>query len=61
MAKKTRTITKNPAPTFAGLQSAKNNAEVNFDYTIVKSDLKKIGILAGSFFAILVALSFIIN
>jgi|GEM_PF-6000298 len=61
MAKKTRTTPKKATPTFAGLQRASNNTEVNFDYTIVKSDLKKIGILAGSFFAILIALSFVIN
>lgn len=33
--------------------------EFNPDYTYVRSDLKRIGILAGSFFALLIALSFI--
>ena len=32
-----------------------------FDYTHVKSDLKRIGILAGSFIAIFVILSFFLN
>ena len=33
--------------------------EFNPDYSYVKNDLKRIGILAGSFFLILVALAFI--
>lgn len=35
--------------------------EFNPDYTPVIKDLKRIGILAGSFFAILVILSFFLN
>ncbi len=31
------------------------------DYTYIKSDLKRIGILAGSFFAILIVLSFVLK
>ena len=31
------------------------------DYTAVKKDLKRIGILAGSFFVILIALTFILR
>ena len=34
--------------------------EFNPDYSLVIKDLKRIGILAGTFFVILVALSFII-
>lgn len=34
--------------------------EFNPDYTYVKNDLKRIGILAGSFVAILVILSFVL-
>ena len=34
--------------------------EFNPDYTYVKRDLARIGILAGSFFAILIVLSFIL-
>lgn len=33
--------------------------EFNPDYSYVKSDLKRIGVLAGSFFILLVALAFI--
>lgn len=61
MAKKMRRATKKTTPTFEGLQNTNVKAEENFDYSIVKADLKRIGILAGSFFAILVALSFVIN
>jgi hypothetical protein len=35
--------------------------EFNPDYSYIIKDLKRIGILAGSFFVILVALSFILN
>lgn len=35
--------------------------EFNPDYSSVKKDLKRIGILAGSFFAILVVLSFFLR
>jgi hypothetical protein len=36
-------------------------AEFNPDYTAVKKDLKRIGLLAGSFFVILIALTFILR
>ena len=35
--------------------------EFNPDYTHVKRDLRRIGVLAGSFFAILIALSFFLK
>jgi hypothetical protein len=38
-----------------------STAEFNPDYTAIKSDLKRIGILAGSFFVILVVLSFFLR
>jgi hypothetical protein len=38
--------------------SPSRSAEFNPDYTHVKRDLRRIGVLAGSFFAILIALSF---
>jgi hypothetical protein len=38
-----------------------NSGEFNPDYSYVKTDLKKIGIMAGSFFAILVILSFFLR
>ncbi len=36
-------------------------AEFKPDYTYVKQDLKRIGILAGSFFVVLVVLSFFLR
>jgi hypothetical protein len=36
-------------------------AEFNPDYSAVKKDLKRIGLLAGSFFVILIALTFILR
>lgn len=47
-----------PTPTFASAQ--RNVVEFNPDYTNIKRDLKRIGILAVSFFAILIAASFIL-
>ncbi len=35
--------------------------EFNPDYTHVKRDLRRIGVLAGSFFVILIALSFFLR
>jgi hypothetical protein len=37
------------------------SGEFNPDYTYVKKDLSRIGILAGSFFAILIILSFFLH
>jgi hypothetical protein len=59
--------TKTPAQTVevktnrpgVGRQSV--SLEFNPDYTYVIKDLKRIGILAGSFFVILVVLSFILK
>jgi hypothetical protein len=36
-------------------------AQANFDYTYVRKDLGRIGVLAGSFIVILVVLSFFIH
>jgi hypothetical protein len=41
--------------------SIPGKTEFNPDYTYVKRDLKRIGILAGSFFAILIILSFFLQ
>jgi hypothetical protein len=38
-----------------------SRTEFNPDYTHVKRDLGRIGVLAGSFFAILIVLSFFIK
>jgi hypothetical protein len=46
-----------PAPTFGGLQRKGETVEFNPDYTHVKSDLKRIAVLAGSIFAVLIALA----
>jgi hypothetical protein len=40
---------------------APKSAEFNPDYTIIKRDLKRIGILAGSFFALLIVLAIFQN
>ncbi len=53
MAKPNRRQTTRRAPT-----STPAATEFNPDYTYVKKDLKRIGLLAGSFLIILVALSF---
>ena len=41
--------------------SSSSRTEFNPDYTHVKRDLSRIGVLAGAFFIILIALSFFIN
>jgi hypothetical protein len=46
-------------PRFARAVPAATQA--NFDYTYVKKDLSRIGVLAGSFIVILVILSFFIK
>ena len=40
---------------------SKKNPKFEPDYTHITQDLRKIGLLAGSFFVILVILSFILN
>jgi hypothetical protein len=55
MAKSKRSTTRRTA---APSQAA---AEFNPDYTDVKRDLKRIGILAGSFITLLVVLSFFLR
>ena len=37
------------------------SAEFNPDYTYVKKDLRRIGLLAGSFFVVLIVLSFFLR
>ena len=55
MSKNKRPITRRTA---APAQTA---AEFNPDYSNVKTDLKRIGILAGSFITLLVVLSFFLR
>lgn len=45
----------------AAFVNAPRPTEFNPDYTHIKRDLGRIGVLAGSFFVILVALSFFLK
>jgi hypothetical protein len=45
----------------AAFMQAPRPTEFNPDYTYVKRDLRRIAVLAGSFTAVLVILSFILN
>ena len=45
----------------AGFTRRGANAEFNPDYSYVIKDLKRIGTLAGSFFVVLIILSFFLN
>ena len=51
---------KNKRPT-SMISAPISRAEFNPDYTMVKKDLKRIGVLAGFFILLLVALSFILK
>lgn len=57
MAKKN----KRPVPTVTVTNQPPQKFEFNPDYSMIKKDLTRIGILAGVFIAILVALSFILK
>jgi hypothetical protein len=64
MAKKARRIerrmiTSAPAP--AGVRSEGGPGEFNPDYGYVRSDLRRIGILAGTFLVLLVVLSLVVK
>ena len=45
-------------PRVAGFSPAIGRVEFNPDYSITKRELRRIGLLAGAFFAILIVLSF---
>ncbi len=45
----------------AAFIAAPRMTEFNPDYTYVRRDLRRIGVLAASFFVILVALSFVLR
>ena len=49
------------APSATGTTRAAYTQEFNPDYSHVKRDLRQIGIMAGSFFVILVVLSFFLR
>jgi hypothetical protein len=61
MPKKTRSVTSKSTPTFAGIQRGTVTTEFNPDYSTIKQELKRIGMLAGGFFVVLIALSFFIK
>ncbi len=48
-------------PVMENIPSRSSEREFNPDYSYVIKDLKRIGVLAGTFFAILIVLSFIIR
>ena len=47
--------------TTVSVTTAAARTEFNPDYTYVKRDLRRIGVLAGSFFGLLIILSFFIK
>ena len=57
MAKRTKRSSTNVSVTSA----ASSRTEFNPDYSDVKKDLRRIGMLAGSFITLLIILSFIIK
>jgi hypothetical protein len=63
MAKKTRSTSTSikSTPTFAGIQRGTMSSEFNPDYSNIKKELKRIGMLAAGFFVVLVVLSFFIK
>ena len=63
MPKKTRSVssTIKSTPTFAGIQRGSMSSEINPDYSNIKRELKRIGVLAAGFFALLIVLSFIVK
>ena len=61
MPKKNRSVTTKSTPTFAGIQRGMVGTEFNPDYSNIKKDLKRIAILAGGGFAVLIVLSFFIK
>jgi hypothetical protein len=60
MAKKNKRMTSSGSLT-SSTSAANRGTEFNPDYTHVKRDLSRIGVIAGSFFVILIALSFFIK
>jgi hypothetical protein len=61
MAKKNRSTSVKATPTFAGIQrGATVGTEFNPDYSTTKKELKRIGVLAASFFALLIVLSIVV-
>jgi hypothetical protein len=61
MAKKNKRTVRPVGTVSVTSSTASRNTEFNPDYTYIKRDLGRIGVLAGSFFAILIVLSFFIK
>jgi hypothetical protein len=61
MAKKTRRTTTRTTTSVSMASSPARSPEFNPDYTHVKSDLTRIGTLAGFFFVLLIVLSFFLR
>ncbi|MBC8336065.1 MAG: hypothetical protein ISR59_00230 [Anaerolineales bacterium] len=59
MAKKSNRKTNGRKP-INSVRPSRTAAEFNPDYTEIKNDLKRIGLLAGMFLAVLIVLSFIL-
>lgn len=60
MAKKNKRIATSVSVA-SSISAANRASEFNPDYTYIKRDLGRIGVLAGSFFALLIVLSFFIK
>jgi hypothetical protein len=58
MAKRIKTSS---SSVVGGLQRKSEVTEFNPDYTFVKRDLKRIAVLAGSIFAVMITLSFFVK
>ena len=58
---KSNTTAADSAQTSSGMRSRLSSTEFNPDYSDIITDLKRIGVLAGSFFVILIALSFFLR
>jgi len=54
-------MAKNKNRTIVSMTSSSSRNEFNPDYTHVKRDLTRIGVLAASFFIILIVLSFFVK
>lgn len=65
MAKKQRKVAKNieniPVSVVNTSRNRLSSTDFNPDYTDIKSDLKRIGILAGSFIGVLIVLTFFLR
>jgi len=61
MSKKSKRRASRTISTSATVLSSSTRTEFNPDYSVIKRDLKRIGILAGSFLAVLIILALFQN